>query len=157
MKCEKCNEREATLFYKADINGEKTEKHLCAQCAKEEGFGELLERHSRDVFGGFFDDPFRGFFDDDPFFAGFSRLGRSLMAPMLTLPRLSIELTGEPEAKTASEKTAGKTETASETDAELSKKRELKALKHQLHEAVKNEEFEKCVELRDKIREMEQE
>ncbi|MBE6631001.1 MAG: hypothetical protein E7624_09185 [Ruminococcaceae bacterium] len=33
MKCEKCNEREATVLFKQTVNGETTTAHLCAECA----------------------------------------------------------------------------------------------------------------------------
>lgn len=35
MKCEKCNEREASVYITKIVNGEKTEMHLCQECAKE--------------------------------------------------------------------------------------------------------------------------
>ena len=50
MKCEKCKEKEATFYYSCSINGRTTEKHLCADCAREEGFGETLDYRPRDMF-----------------------------------------------------------------------------------------------------------
>lgn len=35
MKCDKCRDREATIYYTEIINGEKTELHLCEGCATE--------------------------------------------------------------------------------------------------------------------------
>lgn len=37
MKCQHCNEREATTYIKKNINGKKTEMHLCSECAAELG------------------------------------------------------------------------------------------------------------------------
>lgn len=37
MKCQHCNQKEATAYFKQNINGEVTEMHLCADCAKELG------------------------------------------------------------------------------------------------------------------------
>ena len=37
MLCEHCHEREATVHYTKVINDEKTEYHLCEQCARESG------------------------------------------------------------------------------------------------------------------------
>ncbi|MBU8908649.1 UvrB/UvrC motif-containing protein [Desertibacillus haloalkaliphilus] len=37
MKCQECNELPATLHFTKIINGEKTEFHICEQCAKEKG------------------------------------------------------------------------------------------------------------------------
>lgn len=42
MLCEKCQEREATIFYTEIINGVKSEHSLCSECAKEMDFGEEL-------------------------------------------------------------------------------------------------------------------
>ena len=36
MMCEQCGNNPATMHYTSIINGEKTEKHLCAQCAQEQ-------------------------------------------------------------------------------------------------------------------------
>jgi len=136
-----------------------TERNLCAECAKEEGFGELFERETKSLmssFNSFFADPFEGFFDD--FFGSrslFPSFGRSLLSPMLTLPRIHITLAEPEKAKEEAASAQAKTETVTETDEEMSRKRELNALKNQLSEAVKNEEFEKCIELRDKIKELE--
>ncbi|MDY7220603.1 UvrB/UvrC motif-containing protein [Halalkalibacterium halodurans] len=37
MKCQECQQRPATLHFTKIINGEKTEFHICEQCAKEKG------------------------------------------------------------------------------------------------------------------------
>ncbi len=37
MICQKCHEREATVFISQTINQETTQTHLCAQCAAEQG------------------------------------------------------------------------------------------------------------------------
>ncbi|RPF49956.1 UvrB/UvrC motif-containing protein [Aquisalibacillus elongatus] len=38
MNCQRCQEREATVHYTQVINGQKTEIHLCEQCAEQEGY-----------------------------------------------------------------------------------------------------------------------
>lgn len=44
MLCERCKERPATFFLTRIVNGEKTELHLCQQCATETGqLGVVLE------------------------------------------------------------------------------------------------------------------
>lgn len=43
MNCEECGKRPATLHLTKIVNGEKTEYHICEQCASEKG----------DVFTGF--------------------------------------------------------------------------------------------------------
>ena len=42
MLCERCQEREATIFYTEIINGVKSEHSLCSECAKEIDFGDEL-------------------------------------------------------------------------------------------------------------------
>lgn len=37
MMCQQCNERAATLHFTKIVNGEKTEFHICENCAKEKG------------------------------------------------------------------------------------------------------------------------
>jgi len=146
MKCEKCNEREATFFYSSNYNGKKSERHLCAQCAKEEGFGEMLRPGA--MFDSAFDSMFEDFFAPMrsflPAFDMFGGMGRSIMAP--SLPRLRIVLE-EPSAP-------AQTKPAIEVDEAVKSQREREALKAQLEEAVKAEDFEKAIELRDKLREM---
>lgn len=34
MICDQCHEREATVYYTQIINGQKTEMHLCSECAQ---------------------------------------------------------------------------------------------------------------------------
>ena len=146
MKCEKCNEREANFFYTATINGETTQRHLCAECAREEGFGNAFDWNPSSMFDSFFREPF-GMFDD--FFSGRSLLG-SLMAPAMTMPRLRI---AQPQAETRTEEAATKIPT--DAGEEVKAKRELNSLKHQLKAAVREENFERAIELRDKIKELE--
>lgn len=172
MKCDKC-EKEAMLHYVSEVNGEKREYRLCADCAKAEGFGNMLSFRPRpmsDVFfsrptgfmEGFFANPFSMF--SDGFFGG------RMLAPSLVMPRVMIKVDGEraPEAaqvdaaqvdaaqtdttQTAPEKTDNIPEDAGE---EIRAKRELIQLRQEMKNAVEAEEFEKAAELRDKIRQLE--
>lgn len=175
MKCEKCNNNEAVFHYQSNINGDKTEFHLCADCAKAEGFGEMLEFRPRSMFDNFFRQPFGGFvngFFSDPFdsfsrltdgffrdpFASFDQLannffGRRLFTPTLEAPSVNVTV-GEPEKATETEEKV-KDNIPKDAGGEFRKKRELFALRHQLRSAVRAEEYEKAAELRDKIRELE--
>ena len=66
MKCENCNERNATFFFEQHINGEGRSHHLCHACAEklglitkgksilEEGFSPLFASHTSmidEIFG----------------------------------------------------------------------------------------------------------
>lgn len=54
MKCQHCNNREATTYFKQNINGKVTEMHLCEDCAKELGVMDSFRPES------FFADSFLG-------------------------------------------------------------------------------------------------
>lgn len=147
MKCEKCG-KEANFHYQANINGEKSEYHLCTDCARAAGFGNVLEPRPRSAFESFWSSPFERMVN-----SFWGRPFGSLMVPTLTMPRISI-LVGDPETSTnaSEEKTDNIPEDAGP---EVKAKCELVSLKSQLQEAIQKEEFEKAAELRDKIRELE--
>lgn len=162
MKCDKC-ENEAMLHYQSEINGEKSEYHLCADCARAEGFGEMLDFKPRSMFDSFFG---RSMSLMDSFFGSpFGMLsdgffGSRMFTPTLALPRVMIRVGNEGckgecdcnTTETAKEKSDNIPEDAGEG---VRAKRELVQLKNQLKCAIKDEEFEKAAELRDKIRELE--
>ncbi|PKM72569.1 MAG: hypothetical protein CVU91_09295 [Firmicutes bacterium HGW-Firmicutes-16] len=158
MKCEKCN-NEAVFHFQSNINGEKTEYHLCSDCAKSAGFGEMLDFRPRSMFESVFSEPF-GLMDSffkDPF-ASFGTLAdgffaRRLLTPTLEAPSVNVAV-GEPEKATETEAKA-KDNIPRDAGEEFRRKRELFALRHQMRTAVRSEEFEKAAGLRDKIRELE--
>ena len=164
MKCEKCNEKEATFYYSSNINGEKTERHLCEDCAREEGFGEALDYRPASMFNDVFGDMFGGFggFFDDFFaprrslFSAFDSFGsplRAMMAP--ALPRIRVVI-GEPQTeKEHAPLSEAEQKIPDDAGEEVKARREIAALKQQLHEAVEAENFEKAIELRDKLKELE--
>ena len=41
MLCDNCGKNVATTHIRSVVNGKKTEKHLCAECAAKEGIGGL--------------------------------------------------------------------------------------------------------------------
>ena len=146
MKCEKCNQNEASVYYRTSINGETNEQHLCAECAGELGLDKAFSWQSRDLF----EEAFGGFFGRDPlesFFGGSLLPGfaRRAMAPVLTMPRIQIHLP-QPKAEAAVETKA---------DPAIERRREINALREQMNAAVKAEDFEKAIELRDKLKELE--
>lgn len=173
MKCDKC-EKEAVLHYQSTVNGEKSEYHLCADCANTEGFGDMLNFRPHSMVDSFFSDPFfsRPMSLMDSFFGSpFGSLsdgffGRGLLAPTLTMPHVRIRI-DQPEGGACAEGNSCSCGLATENadqkadnipkDAgeDIRKKRELHALKHQLKAAVHEEKYEKAAELRDKIRELE--
>lgn len=154
MKCEKCS-KEANFHYSSNINGEKTERHLCTDCAREEGFGGALDYRPVAAFDRMFDSMFEDFFAPRrSLLSAFDMFGspmRRMMAP--AFPHINIVI-GAPETETQAPSQA---EAKIPVDAgeEVKTARELSALKYQLEEAVKAENFEHAIELRDRIRELE--
>ena len=58
MKCERCSQKEATVFFEQTLNGHTTSMHLCADCAsetKKEGFfGNATFSLGTELFGDLF-------------------------------------------------------------------------------------------------------
>ena len=154
MKCDKCG-NEASFFYSSNVNGRRTERHLCADCARAEGFGNALDYDPmggmRNMFDSFFED-FGGFFGGGrsllPAFDLFGSPMRSMMTR--SAPRVNL-VVGSPEQTVQS---AGGV--IPEADAaDIRARREKGALRHQLDEAVKAEDFERAAQLRDQLRALE--
>ncbi len=154
MKCDKCG-NEASFFYSSNVNGRRTERHLCADCARAEGFGNALDYDPmggmRNMFDSFFED-FGGFFGGGrsllPSFDLFGSPMRSMMTR--SAPRVNL-VVGSPEQTAQS---AGGV--IPEADAaDIRARREKGALRHQLDEAVKAEDFERAAQLRDQLRALE--
>src|SRR5574344_1433969 len=94
MKCQKCGNNNATFHYKANINGQTTEQHLCAQCAEKAGFTD--ERmFGADMFDSMFNNFFNGFFApvSRSFFPEFGRL----VMPVMTVPQIEYVVKNDEE------------------------------------------------------------
>ena len=143
MKCEKCGKNIANVHYRANYNGNVTEKHLCSQCAKEMGYDNDI--FGEEMFSDFFND-FNGMFNRN-FFGGFGMM--PFMMPTMVMPRLEIKYDNAPQTLEEN------TKTDSKADPELSKRRQINALRSQLKKAVKEERFEDAAKLRDEIKELE--
>ena len=156
MKCEKCSEREANFYYSSSYNGKRQERHLCSECAREEGFETFLSPDTMfdRAFGSIFEDFFApaGSFMSLPSFDMFGGLGRSIMAP--SLPRLRFVVDSGRKAETAPMEPA-EAKIPDTVDEEARSERERAALKAQLHDAVLAENYEQAIVLRDKLRELE--
>ena len=150
MKCEICKKNEAQFYYKESINGKTTEKHLCAECAHKEGLDRIFEREANSMltsFGKMMD----SFLLPDVDFFGFGRLPSigEMFEPLRTLSEHEPEAEMHEEADPLEAKAEEKGEEAFE------QRRELNALRHKMHKAVEEEDFETAIELRDMIRKME--
>ena len=154
MKCENCGKNEVTFVYQSNVNGQVEEKHLCAQCAEKLGYTQRLaaqsQRMIRGLFGGGL---FADFFTPVPSLLG--GLNRMLEDPFddffADMPALGAPAEAKPEAPKAQE-----TLLEQEEQNEISKKRQLNALRMEMQKAVQEENFERAAELRDQIHSLEQ-
>lgn len=153
MKCSKCGNNEAVFFYSTDINGEKNEGCLCADCAREEGLTGA--RTPFGSFGGMFGGMFSDFFAPErsllSSFGSFGAPLRSIMAPSMAMPVVNV-ICGD-DAFTPCE--ASEAGIPADAGQDIRRRRELEAVKQQLSRAVSDEDYERAAQLRDKLRSME--
>lgn len=142
MKCEKCNSKDATFHFKANINGQISEHHMCSECADESGLAETMNlpmhgfsHNPLNIFsglGGFMPQTFPSAMFIQPMFM-----------PLFpgSIPHSSLSVASE-ESETKIPGDAGE---------ELKKKRAISALRHKMDSAIKNENFEQAALIRDEI------
>ena len=181
MKCQNCGKNNANVSYTRIMNGDKTELHLCSDCAKEMNINVNFNFGLDDMFSNFFDDfarirslampGFRGlralengldnlmsdsFFESDPFFRVNNVLGTAhdnLDDVLNEIQKKHKEKSGEDKKKMsdAKEEKAEK----KENKVEDKKQNEIAQLKAKIQEYIQSEEYEKAAILRDKIKELE--
>ena len=154
MKCENCGKNEVTFVYQSNVNGQITEKHLCAECAERLGYTQRLaaqsQRMMRGLFGG-------GLFDDffTPVPSLLSRMNRMLEDPFddffADMPALGAPVEQRQEAQKSPDTLLEGAE-----QNQLAKTRQLNALRMEMQKAVGEENFERAAELRDQIHALEQ-
>ena len=172
MFCQHCNQNEATTHIQKNINGEITQMHLCAHCAKELGVMDEFKMPSMaDLFG-------------DSFIGNFLGAGMPSMNSLAGVDRChscgssfnDIVQSGhigcsdcykkfEDKLEPSIKKIHGKTkhigkfifyneeDSESETSVQ-SVNNEVDTLKEELKQAVKEQRFEDAAVLRDKINEL---
>lgn len=157
MKCMNCGKNDVNFYYTSNINGKVTKQQLCSECAEKLGYtqkmGSMFGGTGRMMNSMFGDRFFNDFFGRalSPF-AGFGlEAPRFFSTPWLDSHEEGCSCTGgtcEESAKPAEKENV---------DPELNRRREINALRHQMHAAAKAEDFEKAAELRDKLRKLENE
>lgn len=164
MLCQNCKKNEATTHIKRVINGETTQAHLCADCAKSLGYDSMFSDFD---FGFNFSNMLSSFFNDSALsaigahnlrcekcgssFNDIVRSGKIGCADcyetfydklLPSIQRIHGRSTHE-----------GKVPNGS---AEIVKLNEIDELKQKLNKAVEEQNYEKAAELRDKIKELEE-
>lgn len=153
MKCENCGKNEVTFVYQSNVNGQITEKHLCSECAEKLGYTQKLVAHSQRMMQNFFGG---GLLDDffTPFPSLLGRMNRMLESPFddffADMPALGAPAEAQQEAQKPQE-----TLLEQDEQNQISKTRQLNALRMEMQKAVREENFERAAELRDQIHSME--
>ncbi len=162
MKCEKCNEREATVLYKQTVNGVSTSAHLCAECAakaqSEAGFAAHFPLGG-DLFGNLFGisapvkAPASKKCECGATFADVRRAGKVACAKCYET--FAAEL--EPTIRSLYGKAVHVGRAPAKRKAVRDKQKRLTQLKNELRAAIEAENFEDAARLRDEIRTLEKE
>ncbi len=158
MLCERCKKQVATIHLTEIVKNTKTERHLCEDCAREEGIALTTPASLQDVLSGMLqahEDAGREAALACPAcgltYAEFRQGGR------LGCPH-DYEVFAEP-LRDVFEKVHGATEHAGKVPARLGAderdQRDLLQLRRKLQEAVEEERYEEAARLRDQIRERE--
>ncbi len=161
MLCQKCGKHVATTHVKKTINGETTELHLCSQCAQEQGLGSVFGGMGFDLgdfWGSLFDEPAARALADTVRCEGCGSSFQEIVdsgkvgCPVCyttfydrLLPSIQ-RIHGKAQH-------VGKLPSAADEDAK--QRQELDRLKRELAESISRQEYEKCAELRDRIRALE--
>lgn len=173
MKCEKCNQNEATFFYQEQINGHAAKVALCQQCAAKAGLLSGQSDPFSFLLGGF---PSLGLHTARPKSAAAAcpscgatltelmhegRVGcaacyrtfKAQLAPSIRAMHGNATHTGRAPAKRADVGTPTATAEVPHTPktAETHDDK-VEALRTALQEAIAREDFEKAAALRDEIR-----
>lgn len=182
MKCQKCGVNDANVSYTRILNGEKTELHLCSECAKEMNINVNLSFGFDDMFSNFFDDFSRirslampsfsglrslnsGFeelmedslFNEIPFFKDDIFFGnrRRLETSKDNLDNVLNNIQKKHKNNSEDNNKKEKKELKNEKKVEDKKQKEIEQLKAKIQEYINTEEYEKAAILRDKIKELE--
>lgn len=163
MFCDKCGKHPATTHVKKTINGKTTEMNLCAECAAEQGLGSAFGNFGFDLgdfWGALFTEPEKRAVSD------------TLRCPDCGRSFPEIAQIGKPGCPTcyvtfydrllpSIHRIHGKTQhtgkIAVQAEDHVKVERELETLKAKLAECIANQQYEQCVELRDKIQTLEKE
>lgn len=178
MKCQNCGKNHANVSYTRIINGERTELHLCSECAKEMNIEVNFHLGFQDMFSDFLQDfskvgslampgfnGIRSLERDWNDWMGEDFLGNRIFPMTSFLTNGSDVDTEKDEVEEAlngiqrkfKKSTVAKEEKREEKEPEKKPQDEIAQLKAKLQEYIKKEEYEKAAVVRDLIKEKEKE
>lgn len=157
MLCQKCNKKQASVYYNKIVNGEETEMFLCNQCAKdfpEISFDFESPFSIKDIFSSFG-------------FQAKKEIENKLICPKCKSTYNEFKKSGKfgcsqcyetfsSQVKPMIQSLQGYTEHTGKAPKrsfnKINIRNEINILKEKLNIAINNEEFELAAELRDKIK-----
>ncbi|MBM7573121.1 UvrB/UvrC motif-containing protein [Aquibacillus albus] len=170
MDCQECQERPATLHFTKVVNGNKTEIHVCEQCAKEKGYVSYDEEaySLHDLLSGLFNFNSSSINKNSEFvqsqvltcdncsmtYQDFTRVGKFGCAECY---HAFSEHLNPIFRRVHSGNTTHDGKIPKRIGSDLSLKRTLSDYKEKLQNLIKNEEFEQAAKVRDQIKEIERE
>lgn len=159
MLCDTCKKNHATTYVKHIVNGVTTELHLCADCAASQGVGGTFGFDFGDFWGSLFAEPAKRMREDAVRCADCGRSFREIAAagrPGCPTCYTTFYDRLLPSVQRIHGKTQHTGKVAEKAEEPLKTERELERLKKELEACIADQEYEKCVQLRDRIRELEE-
>lgn len=149
MKCQNCGKEEVNFHFTANINGNITEKHLCAECAGQLGYTEKPQNKAEPSF----EEIFMELFGARP--SRKMTSGYSLVFPTFIIPTIGMLIpdTGYNDDDGDAPETPADKKPA--IDTEMQRRREINILREQMNKAAESDDFEKAAILRDSIKKLE--
>lgn len=158
MLCSHCQKRPAVTYMKQVINGKAMELALCAECAAEQGFSSAFGFNPGDFWGSLFAEPAKRVREDTErcpdcgsSFRDVAQRGR----PVCPTCYVTFYERLLPSVQRIHGKTQHTGKVAEHAGESARTEHALKQLREQLEVCVANQEYEKCAQLRDRIRELE--
>lgn len=173
MKCQKCGMREATTHIKTVTNGEYAQYELCSECAKEMGYTNIfsdMENEFSNFLGSFFENALPARTQAtrcESCGSTYNEIAKSghVGCPdcyetfwdqlLPSIRRIHGNTSHCGKIPHGLEYTEIKENSQAENEDAKNPKTKIKSLKAELEKAVKEQNFEKAAELRDKIKELE--
>lgn len=153
MKCDNCGKEEVNYQFTANINGDITEKNLCADCAANLGYMDRSQSKPEASFEDIFMDLF-GARPNRRMLTGFG-----MVIPTFIVPTIGVFMPGTDFAENSSDNETQPEPVPAgikpELDAEMQKRREINILREQMRQAAETENYEKAAALRDSIKKLE--
>lgn len=160
MLCQHCQKRNATTHIKRTVNGKTAELYVCSECAAKQGIG-VLGGNGLDVtnlFGGLFAAPSLRESDTQERCSSCGKSFRDIVqSGVVGCPDCYIQFYDrlQPSIQRIHGKTSHVGKIAASGSQESRSKRELSELKEELKKALAMQEYERCAQLRDRIKELE--